>query len=290
MAVEFVKGEQATLRSLDLDERWLQERIAEDPSILGLGDLTLIKREKIQASGGRIDFLMVDPEEDIRYEIEVMLGKLDESHIIRTIEYWDIERTRYPNLEHRAVIVAEDITNRFFNVISILNRAVPIIAVQMTPVRFDGNKFILTFTKVLDIAELLAPEEEPSGEQADRPYWEKRSSRVSFSVIDELLKVITTTDRLPRVAYNKSHIAVGTTGRNFIWCYPRKAAPHCFFDLKIDGEQRTEWVKRLDEVGVYSGTRGSGMKMRINQKELQEHSALIKELLTACERNASGLT
>lgn len=288
MAAEFVKGEQATLRSLGLDERWLQERIAEDPSILGLGDLTLLKREKMQASGGRIDFLMADPEEDIRYEIEVMLGKLDESHIIRTIEYWDIERTRYPNLEHRAVIVAEDITNRFFNVISILNRAVPIIAVQMTPVRIDGNKFILTFTKVLDIAELLAPEEEPSGEQADRPYWEKRSSRESFGVVDELLTLVTTPNRSPRVAYNKSHIAVGTTGRNFIWCYPRKAASHCFFDLKIDGEQRTEWVKKLDEVGVYSGARGSGMKMRINRKELQEHSALVKELLSACESNASG--
>lgn len=288
MVAEFVKGEQVSLRALGFDERWLQERITEDPSILGLGDLTLLKREKTQASGGRLDFLMADPEEDIRYEIEVMLGKLNESHIIRTIEYWDIERTRYPNLEHRAVIVAEDITNRFFNVISILNRAVPIIAVQITPLRFDGNKFVLTFTKVLDVAELLVAEDELSGEQADRPYWENRSSRQSFGAFDALLSLITASKRTPRVTYNKSHIAVGTTGRNFIWCYPRKAAPHCFFDLKIDGEQRAEWIKKLDEAGIYSGARGSTMKMRINQKELQEHSTLVKELLVVCESNVSS--
>ncbi len=62
--------------------------------LLGLGDLQVIKRERIQASGGRIDFLMGDFESDIRYEIEVMLGPVDESHIIRTIEYWDVERQR----------------------------------------------------------------------------------------------------------------------------------------------------------------------------------------------------
>jgi hypothetical protein len=69
---------------------------------------------------------MSDPETGTRYEIEIMLGALNESHIIRAIEYWDIERQRYPTLEHRAVIVAEEITSRFFNVIRLLNRAVPI--------------------------------------------------------------------------------------------------------------------------------------------------------------------
>ncbi len=46
-------------------------------------------------------------EADTFYEEEVMLGALDESHIIRTIEYWRVERQRRPGSEHRAVIVAE---------------------------------------------------------------------------------------------------------------------------------------------------------------------------------------
>ncbi len=101
------------MRDAGKDEKWLQERIHEDPSILGLGDLSVIRRERELASGGRLDFLMYDPEDSIRYEVEVMLGTLDESHIIRIIEYWDLERRRYPTLEHRAVIIAEEITNRF---------------------------------------------------------------------------------------------------------------------------------------------------------------------------------
>lgn len=41
--------------------------------------------------------------------------------MIRTIEYWDIERKRYPQYEHCAVIIAEDITSRFLNVIQLFN-------------------------------------------------------------------------------------------------------------------------------------------------------------------------
>ncbi len=102
----------------DLDERWLQDRIGEDPALLGLGDLVLKDRERPQPRAGRLDLLLQDAETNKRYEVEVQLGKTDEAHIIRTIEYWDIERKRYPQYDHTAVIVAEDITGRFLNVIA----------------------------------------------------------------------------------------------------------------------------------------------------------------------------
>lgn len=280
--MEYAKSEKATLRGLGLNERWLQERIVEDPSILGLGDLILLQRERPQLPGGRLDFLLADPEEEIRFEVEVMLGQLDESHIIRCIEYWDIERTRFPQLEHRAVIVAEDITNRFFNIISILNRAVPIIAVQMNAVKV-GERFTLTFTKVLDVAELMTPDVELPGEQVDRAYWGKHSNPVSLGVVDALVLLVQGNGNAPRIAYNKDHIAIGTTGRNFLWCYPRRNAPHCFIDLRLGGEHRTNWIQRLDEIGIYAGPRGPNMKMRINAQELSANSTLIKELLALCE-------
>ena len=110
--MELKKATPARLRDLGLDERWLQDRIDEDPAILGIGDVNVVRREKTQPSGGRIDFLMYDPDRELRYEVEVMLGTLDASHIIRTIEYWDIERQRLPTHNHRAVIVAEEITSQ----------------------------------------------------------------------------------------------------------------------------------------------------------------------------------
>src|SRR5262249_9551179 len=131
MSLEYIKAEPKRLSKLGLDERWLQKRINDDPSILGLGDLVVIDQEHSQPRGVRIDFLMYDPDdEDVRYEIEVMLGRLDESHIIRTIEYWDIQRRLYPARQHRAVIVAEQITYRFFNIVSLFSQVIPIIAIQ----------------------------------------------------------------------------------------------------------------------------------------------------------------
>jgi hypothetical protein len=53
------------------------------PGLLGLGELEIAGREHRQPIGGRIDFLMRDAESETYYEVEVMLGTLDESHIIR---------------------------------------------------------------------------------------------------------------------------------------------------------------------------------------------------------------
>ncbi len=50
---EYTKADPKTLRELGLDEKWLQERINEDASILGLGDLTVIERERSQPTGAR---------------------------------------------------------------------------------------------------------------------------------------------------------------------------------------------------------------------------------------------
>src|SRR5258708_17934347 len=97
----YIKTEQITLKNHpDLDERWLQDRIAEDPSILGLGDVILKDRERIQPHAGRLDLLLQDTETGRRYEVELQLGRTDETHIIRTVEYWDIERRRYPQYDH----------------------------------------------------------------------------------------------------------------------------------------------------------------------------------------------
>ena len=71
----------------EIDEKWIQDRIAEDPSILGLGDLILKDKERIHRSAGRLDLLLQDADTNRRYKVELQLGKVDESHIIRTVEY-----------------------------------------------------------------------------------------------------------------------------------------------------------------------------------------------------------
>ena len=131
--MEFARAERISLKlHPELNERWVQNLIAADPSILGLGDLVLRDKERTQPRAGRLD-LLEDPDPDFerRYEVEIQLGPTDEAHIIRTIEYWDIERKRYPQYDHCAVLIAEDITSRFLNVISLFNGTLPLIAIQM---------------------------------------------------------------------------------------------------------------------------------------------------------------
>jgi len=127
---KYVKAEFISLKSHpEINEKWVQQKIADDPSILGLGELDLKDIERPQPSGGRLDLLLHDIESNQRYEVEIQLGKSDESHIIRTIEYWDYQRKKFPQYKHCAVLVAEDITSRFLNVISLFNGNIPFIAI-----------------------------------------------------------------------------------------------------------------------------------------------------------------
>lgn len=88
--------EQISIRDAGKDEHWLQDQIWNNPSFLGLGELEPIRKEKRQSSGGRLDILLGNPEDDSRYAVEVMLGETDETHIVRTIEYWLRERRQHP--------------------------------------------------------------------------------------------------------------------------------------------------------------------------------------------------
>lgn len=192
----------------ELNEAWLQEVIANKPEILGLGDLIVKDKERIQPSGGRLDLLLQDVESLKRYEMEIQLGKTDESHIIRTIEYWDIERKRYPQYEHCAVIVAEDITARFLNVISLFNGTIPLIALKVTAYEYEG-KYIVTFNKILDEVQFgLVEEDEEVKEVTDRNYWIERGTNKTVSIADEGLKLIQEINPNYELKYNKFYIGV----------------------------------------------------------------------------------
>ena len=275
--LQYRKAERLSIKK-HYNEKWLQDRVEEDPSILGLGDLNIVERERKQSTGGRIDFLLYDPETQTMYETEIMLGSTDESHIIRTIEYWDIERRRFPNKDHRAVLVAEDITNRFFNVISLMNRSIPIIAIQLSALKID-DKIVLDATTVLDTYE--SPEDDQDlGETADRAYWEKRSNPKSMALMDQMIAMIESEYESPRVAYNKDHIAVGTGRRNFIWFHPRKRGAYCHFDIKVGRDNLDDIKARFEEAAISFNNRHEDiLGVSIQTREVTENRERILGIL-----------
>lgn len=235
-------------RSEQLTEKWVQDQIADDPTLLGLGDLVLKDRERIQAGAGRLDLLLQDPESLKRYEVEIQLGATDESHVIRTVEYWDIERKRYPQYEHAAVIVAEEITSRFLNVIQLFNGAIPLIAVKMTAYKV-GDQFALTFVKVLDeITYGLVDEDEPIAQPTDRSFWEKRGTSQTLRATDALLKLVAQVEPKARANYNRHYIGlkVDDAAMNFVTLIPRKA--HVIMTIRLP--QTNETDAQLEEAGI----------------------------------------
>jgi len=279
--MEFAKFETISIRNHPtLNERWVQDRIAEDPSILGLGDVVLKDRERIQPRAGRLDLLLQDADSSRRYEAEIQLGATDESHIIRTIEYWDIERKRYPQYEHTAVIVAEDITSRFLNVINLFNGMIPLVAIQMKALR-TGNQVGLIFTTVVDQLALgFVGDDEEGQEPTDRSYWESRGSKKTVAMADQLLEIAKAHDPELELKYNKFYIGLSKNGlpRNFVVFRPKKG----FIRFEPRLKNVTETQERLESAGLdvmdYD-SRWGRYRIRLQPGEVEKNKEILTEVI-----------
>ncbi len=262
------------------NEAWLHERIKDDPSILGLGDLELRDAERIHPKAGRLDILLRDPETSKRYEVEIMLGTVDESHIIRTIEYWDIERKRYPQYEHCAVIAAERITSRFLNVIGLFNGAIPLVAIQLNALQVD-DKIILNFTKVLDEVSLgTDDDQDPPGQQVDRAYWEQQAPKDMLKVVDDCLPLLREINPKLTFKYNKFYIGLTDSARSLTFVVFRPRKQWVLVDAHISDEE--QWRQRLQEAGLEQRTvSGSILRLRIGKKDFDHNRDLLRDLFKA---------
>jgi hypothetical protein len=278
MTAEFKAHKKIKLREAGRDEKWLQSQIAENPAILGLGELTLFRKELKQGSGGRLDMLLTDPETEIMYEIEMMLGATDPSHIIRTIEYWDIESRHYPNREHRAVIVAEEITNRFFNVIWLLNRSLPLIAIKLDVLDVGGD-FLLHFTKVLDIYEAPEVGDEQASFASSRQDWE-RYSPAAMKQFDRFMKMLSDHSLHPTLNYERNGIALAGKW-NIARIIPRKSGV-CLFAVRsgLPEEIRIESRNKLENAGVEVNARsGERFSVRLDDQNLKLGGEILADLV-----------
>ena len=286
---KYVKPQKLLLKTHpEFNERWVQEKIAEDPSILGIGELILKDKERNQPGAGRLDLLFQDPDSNLRYEAEIQLGKTDESHIFRTIEYWDLERKRYPQYDHVAVLIAEDITSRFLNIISLLNGFIPLIAIQLNAIQI-GDQITLVFTVVLDHRLGLAPEEEDEQEVTDRSYWEKRSSKTTLDMADEILQLLKTLDPELALKYNKFYISLSKDNKpfNFVVLRPKKTS--LGVEPKLKKAEEIEIM--LDSAGLDMleyDTRNQRYRIRFTKDEIQKHQRLLKEILGRAYRDFTG--
>jgi len=282
--LKYVTPEKISLKNnSELNEKWVQERLAESPSILGLGDLIFKDKERIQPRAGRLDLLLQDAESNHRYEVEIQLGQTDESHIIRTIEYWDIEKKRYPQYDHTAVIVAEDITSRFLNVISLFNGFIPLIAIQMNAIKVDDNVSLICTTVLNEMSFGLVEEDEESREVTDRNYWEQRGAKETVGMADSVLEIIKKFAPDLELKYNKFYIGLAKNEQpnNFAIFRPQKNGLR--IEVRLPRSEDVE--KNLEKIGLdvmdYD-QRWSRYRIRLTKEDIKKHADFISEfLLTA---------
>lgn len=261
------------------NERWVQSQIAENPRIIGIGDVVLKDLERRQPSAGRLDLLLQNIDENKRYEVEIQLGATDESHLIRTIEYWDIEQKRYPQYKHCAVIVAEDVTTRFLNVIQLFNGFIPLVAIKMTAYQVKDD-IALTFTRILSERSLGFPaDDEKSNVVVDQKSWAGYEAGVQ--VAEYIVGLARGLGLDAALTWKRYYLGIlsGGVPMNYMWFHPRKQ--YCIVSFSIEkNDEADALVQSLGVEVMEYEDRYTAYRVRMTIDDAKRTEPIIRQLIT----------
>lgn len=277
--MKYVKSERLWLSDHpELSEGWVKDRIAEDPTLLGLGDLVVRDRERLQQrTHGYLDMLLEDPDADVLYEVEVQLGTMDADHIVRAMQYWNRERLRTPQARHRAVLVVEE-AGRFFDVPRLFRD--PPIVIEMAAYRVGDDGVQLTFHTVSEAVaddEVIGEPEPP--EAVDRAYWTDRSSEQSLAITDRVIALAQRNNPKIEAKYNRHYIGLMREGAvdNYAIFYPRKGpVAQCL--LRLPESE----IASLVAQGLHANRPPDApdrVRLRLQAADVVTHEALLTDLL-----------
>ncbi len=265
MSIQLTKCQQVSLRDHPgFSEKWLEDQIVEDPAVLGLGDLAVIDRQRRQPKAGRLDLLLEEAGAD-----------------------WDSERRRYPGYEHVAVLVAEDITSRFLNVLGLFSGSIPLVALQLTALQV-GDQLALHFVKVIDQSQLRLDDsgtvEYP---RTDRAYWVNRATEKTVAMTDRVLEWVNQTAKgADRLNFNKHYIGLLDDHRstNFVFFKPRKSYTLVGFVLDdLEG-----WATKADDANLSASTDKRRLRVTLKPSELDKNEGFVRELIAAALKKTEG--
>ena len=272
----------------EFDESWLEKQIKDNPEILGLPNATAISSQVHHKHGGIVDLLLKDADNEVFYTVELMLGPLDASHIVRTIDYFLREQTR-PDPEdwaHVAVLVAEDIRgSRFLNVVEYLSKNMPLIVMELGALRV-GEYVTLKGVRIFDGTQ------EPEGaievqEEITKESWIQKSSPQSIELVDKFEETLKKLAHGLHLTYRKFFIgiAIGNIVENFVYFSPKRA----FVRVRVPQvANASEWNKRLESAGFRLLEGGEGLKFRVYPQQFEQNRDLFVELFKQAHKEWFG--
>jgi hypothetical protein len=208
----------------DFDEPWLERLIKDDPGMLQLGNLEIVSSQ-IPQKRGKLDLLLKDKKNETLYVVELMLGDLDESHIIRGIEYWLRERSRKTHADYDivCVIAAENVLeSRFVDVVRFLSEQMPLVLMQIHALQTE-DKITVHVSKIFDGRDLETEAISPALE-ADRAGWVEASSEESLRAAEEMLNVLKRINPDISLTFKQQYLGlrIGNRASNFIYFNPKR--------------------------------------------------------------------
>jgi hypothetical protein len=286
--MDFAPSEKISLaRHKDFDEAWVEKTLRAHPEMLNLGSLSNIQSQLTQQKVGRLDLLADNRNGGQRFVIELMLGEIDASHLMRVMDYW-LKRKNQDvdsDLEVVAVLVAEKVLlSRYFPLIQFLAQKLgsnlPLVVIEMTALQI-GTQMTLTFTKVIDSTQEEIVDHDIEGRvPTDHEYWVNRSSEDGMFVVDKLITFLNEIDSSISAKYNTAYIGItkGNRTRNFVWFSPKQK----FVVINVKVLDPESWQERLAPLGIeVIQVSDNSVRFRLKKDQVEGATALLKELLKA---------
>jgi hypothetical protein len=154
-----------------------------------------------------------------------------------------------------------------------------------------GDHTTLILSKVMDELSrgLVDEDEDAEAAPTDRAYWEKRGSKVTMQLTDELLAIAREIDPSLELKYNKFYVGLSKGGQpfNFVLFRPRKSTIN--LEIKLDETQEID--AKIEQAGIEAldyDARWGRYRLTLHKDDLTKHRALLKELLQAAYQSRSA--
>jgi len=270
-------GKKVFMRDVGKDEYWLQDMLYENPSVLGFGDyLKPVKREKRILSDGRFHILLNDLVNDIRYEVEVMLGETDASHIITSLECWDNEERRQYVKHHFAVLVAESFEGRYLNLLQTLSMNLPVIVIQANLLEVN-KEYVLSFSRIFDRYRGPKDIEEPI--TVDESVWGEKCPW-TLNVAKELYSLIDADDKI--IDYRENYISIWIQGRR-AYRLEKSSQPTSVVSFKVFDDEKVNAIREVFSNNnfalYYNLNRHNEFVITVDQDMISSKKAMFQEIM-----------
>jgi hypothetical protein len=248
----------------------------ENPSILGFGDyLKPVKTEKRESSGGRFHILLEDIGNNIRYEVEVMLGETDASHIVTSLEYWDNEERRQRGKYNFAVLVAESFEGRYLNLLHTLSMNLPMIVIQANLLEVN-KEYVLSFSTIFDL--YLGPKDSEEPITVDESVWSEKCPW-TINAAKELYRLIDSAEK--SIDYMQNSISIWIKGRR-AYSLEKSSQPASVVSFMIFDDKKVDTIREVfynSNFGPYNLNRNNEFVITVDEEMIISKKAMFQEIM-----------